>query len=58
MPRLRHPDLPGQEIEVSARAAIHHTRSGWEPVEDTAAVPTPEPTTETPRRRRAQKEEE
>ena len=29
--RLRHPDLPGQEITVASSAVPIHQRSGWEP---------------------------
>lgn len=32
--RMRHRDLGGRVIEVSALAVPHHLRAGWEVVED------------------------
>lgn len=61
--RMTHPTLPGQVIEVSDRAALHHGNAGWELVEDAAEAPAPEPPAEpqdtepkAPRSRRAKEQ--
>lgn len=68
--RLVHPDLPGQPIEVTERAAGIHATSGWIPAEQEPEAPepvappasepageqAPEPEPETPRGRRTKKE--
>jgi hypothetical protein len=40
--RMRHPDLPGQEITPSTSAAGHLAASGWEPVNAPLDNNTPE----------------
>ena len=41
MPRMTHPDLPGQPIEVHPKAVDVHGKSGWVLDEAVAAEATP-----------------
>lgn len=41
--RLRHPTLPGQEINAPAQSVSHYAAAGWEPVSESGS---PEPGTE------------
>lgn len=53
---MRHPDLPGQEIEVPDSAVPHHRAAGWQVVDPALSPPSEaQPSDDPPSKRRARR---